>query len=187
MKFYGRDLVALEEMKLSETPAPAQASCRSRADCGWANQLVRISTHSHKKQKLDIQEEFSGNEARPSNPSTPSSADDEALPDVVMLAALNAHDFDRLDDEGREPDVYEAYVAQDPDCATVLDDDGGLQIKTGGQLGEYLVQVDGHQYLSEESDQSGSDNDADSPSSSSDRNHLSEGSESGSESMSEDE
>jgi hypothetical protein len=93
-----------------------------------------------------------------------------------MRAALYANEFDRLDAEGPEPDVYGAYVAQDPDCATVLDEDGGLQIKTGEQLGEYIVQVDGHQNLSEGSNQSESDNDSDSPCSSSDRNPLSEGS-----------
>ena len=74
-------------------------------------------------------------------------------------------------------------MSKDPGCGA-LDENGGLQIKTGEQLGAYLVQVDGHQGLSDGSDQSGSDNDSDLPSSSPDSS-LSEGSESESESMSE--
>jgi hypothetical protein len=161
---YGRDLVALEEMRLSEAPTPAKKSCRGRGQCGASNQLDKISSHWHQK---------------------PIDPYDEVLPDVAMQAALDTHGFDRLDADvgGPEPDVYEAYVAQDPDCAEALDEDGGLQIKAGEQLGEYLMQVDGHQCLSEGSDQSGSDNDSESPSSSSD-NSLSEGNESGSEQMS---
>ena len=97
-----------------------------------------------------------------------------------MQAALDAHVFDRLDAEGPVQDVYQAYVDGDPECATALDEDGGLQIMNGGLPGEYIVQVDGHQYLSEGSDQSGSDNDSESVS-----NSSSHGSESGSDPMSE--
>jgi hypothetical protein len=181
---YGRDLVALEEMKLSEAPTPVKQTCRARADCGWSNQLIKITSHSPTKQTKTGAEDTPGHETLSSEPSVPD-YDLPDDPDVAMRAALRNHEFDMLDDEGRDPtEAFEAYVSKDRDCGEALDELGGLQIKDGAQLREYIVQVDGHQCMSDGSDQSGSDNDSDLPSSSPDSS-PSEGSESESESMSE--
>ena len=179
---YGRDLVAVEEMRLSEAPTPAKVACRGRNDCGWTNQLLKVSRHVSKRPTGSQADSMPGGEEQPSDQPALSSENhgDVMLPDVAMQAALDAHVFDRLDAEGPVPDVYQAYVDGDPECATALDEDGGLQIMNGGLPGEYIVQVDGHQYLSEGSDQSGSDNDSESVS-----NPSSDGSESGSDPMSE--
>ena len=171
---YGRDLVAIEEMALSEAPTPEKASCRRKTDCGWTNQLIKISSYATKSLNL------SAEEAIPTLPSRASGYDLPDKPDGAMQAALDARVFDMLDAEGPAANVYKSYVAKDPECANDLDETGGLQITAGAQAGQYIPILDPG--MSEGDDQSGSDNDSDSPSSSP-NSCRSDGGESGSEDM----
>jgi hypothetical protein len=123
---YGRDLVAIEEMALSEAPTPEKASCRRRTDCGWTNQLIKISSYATKSLNL------SAEEAIPTLPFRASGYDLPDKPDGAMQAALDGSVFDMLD-EGPDPDVYMSYVDMDPECANDLDETGGLQITAGAQ------------------------------------------------------
>ena len=127
---YGRDLVALEEMKLAEAPTPDRPTCRGRNQAGWANQLNRSSTQ--------------GRRAAPEPEEM-----DLGVSDFPSDARLQA-----LEREDTAVDLVQDLMAADPTLATAMDDEGGLQV----QGGEYHVRVDGQP--TDSSGQSGSGDDS---------------------------
>jgi hypothetical protein len=186
---YGRDLVALEEMKLSDASTPVKASCRRRDDSGWGTQLARISSHTNAPQSLSRTTGLVA-EAEEYPAARAEVAMEAALEESHGSDALAAAEWDRLDEEGAgaDADVYQAFIDRNPECATALDEDGGLMIKDGGAVLEYHLQADGHEALSESSDQEGSEHDSPSSACSSPRSdHYSQSEGSESEAMSEDE